>query len=59
MKRSMLRLAVVFFLVGMVGWVVQALPYPSPGAEVSEPIHIRVIWTHDPATRALMLAQTP
>ena len=54
MKRSMLRLAVVFFLVGMVGWVVQALPYPSPGAEVSEPIHIRVIWTHDPATRALI-----
>ena len=54
MNRFIPRFAVIFFLVGMVGWVVQALPFQTPKAEVSDPIHFRVTWTHDPATQALV-----
>ena len=54
MNRFELRFAVTFFLLGMIAWVVQALPHQTPLAEVPEPIHIRVIWTDDPATRALI-----
>ena len=39
-------------MAGLTGGVAQALSGSTSQAEVSEPLHLRVIWTEDPATKA-------